>query len=169
MRLVCPYFGFYVRFYCVSGKIKHQGVYHLPASWSVEKILQETDNLPTFKFFVQVGGSASGLVINCEQIKKQKMIGAGSIEVYPATVKPRKVLLKWFAFYQKESCGKCTPCRMGSYQLYELVKNNKKVAWPDIFDIVKSMKETSFCALGKSISVPVESYYKNILGRKIPA
>lgn len=151
------------RFYSISGKINNQGVYHLSADWNIEEILKETKNYPDFEFFVQIGGSASGSVHNQEQIKNQKMIGAGGLEVYDAKINPKEVLLRWLKFYQKESCGKCTPCRIGTFQLYDLIKNCQSVPWNEIFEILETTKETSFCALGRSISEPIYSYYENIL------
>ena len=155
------------RFYCLSGPKKLNRVYHLPDNWSIEQILRKTKRYPRFDFFVQIGGGASGLVLNKEQIKTQKMTGAGSLQVFKATTDPRKLLLHWFEFYAKESCGKCTPCREGSYQLYELLKRNKRVPWKKMMEIVEVMGKTSFCALGKSIVIPVKSYMVNVLKKKI--
>lgn len=154
------------RFYCISGEVKNRGVCHLPADWSIQKVLEETKNIPTFDFFVQIGGSASGLVLNQKQLDTHTMTGAGSIEVYKASMKPIDLLTKWFKFYAEESCGKCTPCRIGSYNLYNLIKDAKKIPWKEIFEIIETMEQTSFCALGKSVAQPVKSYAKNILKLK---
>lgn len=153
------------RFYCLSGKISKPGVYHLPDSWTIGQILKETGNLPSFPFFVQIGGGASGVVLNERQTRTEKMTGAGSLQVYPMSIKPIKMLRLWFKFYAHESCGKCTPCREGSYQLWKLVKNAKTIPWKKIMEIVEIMGKTSFCALGKSIAIPVKSYRKNVLNR----
>jgi len=151
------------RFYSVSGKVKNSGVYHLSADLTIEKVLKETDNYPDFEFFVQIGGSASGQICNKRQIKKQKMTGAGGLEVYDKKTDPKRIILRWIKFYQTESCGKCGPCRMGTYQLYYLIKNSKGVPWKEIFDILETTEETSFCGLGKSVSTPIISYYQNVL------
>lgn len=150
------------RFYSISGKVKNSGVYHLSADLTVEKILRKTDNYPDFEFFVQIGGSASGPICNREQIKKQKMIGAGGLEVYDKKANPRQIILRWLKFYQEESCGKCAPCRMGTYQLYDLIKRHKGVPWNEIFEILETTEETSFCSLGKLVSIPINSYYANV-------
>lgn len=150
------------RFYSVSGKVKKKGVYFLPVDLTVEEILKKTGNYPNFEFFVQVGGSAAGPVFNFKQIKKQKMIGAGGLEVYDRKTDAKKIILRWVKFYQNESCGKCGPCRMGTYQLYDLIKKNKNVPWREIFEILETTEETSFCALGKSVSIPINSYYANV-------
>jgi NADH:ubiquinone oxidoreductase subunit F (NADH-binding) len=151
------------RFYCVAGA-DNRGVFHLPDDWTIEKVLKDTGNWPDFEFFAQIGGSASGLVINMEQTKMQKMTGAGSIEIYKASIKPREILLKWFEFYKDESCGKCTPCREGSYQLYTMLKEKPTIHWKDVMSLIDAMGKTSYCALGRSIVLPVKSYITNVLG-----
>lgn len=157
----------HTRYYSISGAAKKPGVYKLDKNLNIQEILEQTKNLPKFDFFVQIGGSASGLVLNKDQLKKQKMIGAGSIEIYKSNLKPIKLLKKWFEFYKIQSCGKCTPCREGSYQLHELIKNAKSIPWKKITPIIDSMDKTSFCALGKAIATPYRSYTKNILNKKV--
>jgi NADH:ubiquinone oxidoreductase subunit F (NADH-binding) len=152
------------RFYCLSGKLKNKGVHRLPDDWDVERILRETGNYPNFNFFVQIGGGASGTVCDQDQIKGKLATGAGAIEVFDKQkTNPRKLLLRWLEFYQKESCGKCTPCRAGTYQLYKMVKASPKIPWPEMFEILETMEATSFCALGRSVMEPIRSYYSNVL------
>jgi NADH:ubiquinone oxidoreductase subunit F (NADH-binding) len=151
------------RFFCVGGKAKNPGVFHLPANSTLQDVLKKTKNWPDFDFFVQVGGSASGLVLNPDQLKDKTMFGAGSIEIYRADMKPYDLLMKWFTFYSAESCGKCTPCREGTYQLHELLKKHKTIPWKEVMELVDTMEKTSFCALGRSIGLPVKSYRTNIL------
>ncbi len=155
------------RFYSFIENGKHKGVYHFPDDWTLWEVMEKAKKIPKFKFFVQVGGSASGAVLNMSQLKTKKMTGAGSIEIYPATTTPRQILTKWFKFYAEESCGKCTPCREGTYQLYELIKKRGAIKWKEIMEIVNVMEKTSFCGLGYSIGVPVKSYLKNVLKKKI--
>jgi NADH:ubiquinone oxidoreductase subunit F (NADH-binding) len=150
------------RFYCLSGEIQNPGVYRFPSDWTIHNILEETKNIPVFPYFSQIGGSASGPVFNAEQMKQEKVSGAGSIEVYRENMDPKELLLKWFSFYSQESCGKCTPCREGTYQLEQLIKTKKDIPWKQIDEILEAL-ETSFCALGTSVPVAVRSYRKNIL------
>ena len=152
------------RFFCLSEGGVQRAVHHFPAHWSVEKVLEEADAVPLYDFFVQIGGSVSGLVLASDQLETQQMIGAGSIEVYPLGIEPIKLLQTWFDFYAEESCGKCTPCKMGSYNLSEMLKGKEEIPWEEIMEIVEVMEKTSFCALGRSIVTPVKSYRKNVLG-----
>jgi len=154
------------RFYSISGKVPNPGVFYYPATWTIQKILTESNNWNENKgIFAQIGGSASGPVMNKKQLKTTQVGGAGSIEVYDIHTNALSLLQKWFKFYQEESCGKCSPCREGTYQLYKLVQNatQDNIPWNEINKITNSMQITSLCALGRSLAIPVNSYIKNIL------
>ncbi len=162
----CVAAGIYARkrYYCLSGKLKHGGVYHLPEDWDIAQILKETNNYPNFDFFVQVGGGASGMVYDQNQLAGRPATGAGSVEVFDKRrTDPRKLVLRWLKFYQEESCGKCAPCRVGTFEVYDLAKKHKHVPWPEMFAILETMEATSFCPLGQSVIDPIRSYYKNVL------
>jgi len=152
------------RFYSISENGKPLGVYHLPDDWTVRQILEETSCVPSYDFFVQVGGSASGAVYGSDQAETKRVGGAGSIDIYPLVTDPKELLQRWFDFYARESCGKCTPCKMGSYNLSCLLKGSKEIPWGEIMEIVETMEQTSFCALGASIATPIKTYRRHILG-----
>ena len=149
------------RFYTISGAVKHHGVYSLPANLSIAEVLRQTNNYPTAPFFVQVGGEASGEVLNSDQLAAP-VDGAGSIMVYDKKHTDHSKIIKyWLNFYYTQSCGQCTTCREGTYRLWELANKKKidKLFW----EIVATLEETSFCALGSSLPIPLKSYYQNIL------
>ncbi len=151
------------RFYTVSGDCLNSGVYELPDDWTVEKILKETGNYPKFDFFVQVGGDASGEVLNNKQLNKPAS-GAGSITIYNAKkYKPEEMLKKWIGFFVNESCGQCTPCREGVYRLNEII-NSDNLDWRLIEELLNNLDEASFCGLGSVVPVPIRLYRKNVLG-----
>lgn len=150
--------------------VKNPGVYEVLNTQKVANILKETNNYPDFAFFVQVGGGASGEVFTAKQAEDCELTGCGSIAVFPIETKPQDFLSKLFNFYAKESCGKCTPCRDGSWQLKKLIsslESNKEIPWKKISPIIQAMEKSSFCNLGRSIALPVRSYAKNILGIEI--
>jgi NADH:ubiquinone oxidoreductase subunit F (NADH-binding) len=150
------------RFYTINGAVKKPGVYPLPAELNIEEVLRRTGNYPSFPFFVQIGGEASGEVLNSSQLVAP-VEGAGSIMVYDATKTDHKKLVNfWLNFYRQQSCGQCTPCREGTYRLTEMFGQkdfDKKLFWKTI----ETMEKTSFCALGSSLAVPLKSYYQNVL------
>jgi NADH:ubiquinone oxidoreductase subunit F (NADH-binding) len=150
------------RFYTVTGAVKHPGVYDLSAHLMIEEVLRQTNNLPKEPFFVQIGGEASGEVLDDSQLERP-VEGAGSIMVYDKKKTNHDKLLKyWLKFYKEQSCGQCAVCREGTYRLEEIVDAksfDKKLFW----EIVDSLAETSFCALGSSLPIPLKSYFNNIL------
>ncbi len=114
------------RFYTISGDCLWDGVYEFSEDWTIEKILKESGNYPDFEFFVQVGGDASGEVLNSRQLKR-KATGAASITIYSITKhNPLDLLNKWINFFVNQSCGQCTPCREGVYRLRELINSLDK-------------------------------------------
>lgn len=151
------------RFYSISGVVPHIGVYHLPAALTIREVLEQTGNVPEEEYFVQAGGGAGGVVLNMAQIATEKAHGTGAIIVHLMSEDPRTVLLDWLNFFQKESCGKCTPCREGTYQLVRLLEEQKEIPWERMQPIFDVLEKTSFCALGRSVPVPVLSYWKNVL------
>lgn len=150
--------------------VKKPGVYEVLNTQKIAEILRETNNYPDFAFFVQVGGGASGEVLTAEQAENRELIGCGSIEVFSLETKPQEFFSKLFSFYAKESCGKCTPCREGSWQLKKIItelEQNNEIPWNKISPIIQAMDKSSFCDLGRSVVLPVRSYAKNILGIEV--
>lgn len=163
------------RFYSVNYGSKNKGVYCLPDNLTVEEVLRETKNYPKYDFFVQVGGDASGEVLNQKQLQR-KVSGAGSITVYNLKDhQPEKLINYWLSFFVDNSCGQCAPCREGTYRLKELfgrqcsylkkgvnsfdclVKDTQ-----DFVDLCKNLELSSFCALGTCAPIAVSSYFRNV-------
>lgn len=151
------------RFYSVSGAVEHVGVYRFPSDMTVATILKESGNLPTEPYFVQAGGGASGVVLNMEQATSEIVHGTGALIVHLLTEDPREVILGWLDFFQRESCGKCSPCREGTYQLVRLLEEHREIPWEKMQPLFDVLEETSFCALGRSVPIPVLTYYRNVL------
>lgn len=150
------------RFYTINGAARRRGVFSLPAEYSIENVLKKTNNYPDFDFFVQVGGEASGEIFNKTQLN-HPVEGAGSIMIYDLKKTDKKKLLKyWLNFFRQESCGNCTVCREGTYRLVDLINQkefDKKLFW----ELITALDESSFCALGRSLPVPIKSYFQNVL------
>ena len=151
------------RFYTISGDCLNAGVYELPDDWTIEKILKETKNYPKFDFFIQIGGDASGEVLNSKQLNRPAG-GAGSITIYNSKkYKPEEMIKKWISFFVNESCGQCTPCREGVHRLNEII-NSPKINLGLLEELLNNLNEASFCGLGSVVSVPIKSYRKNVMG-----
>jgi len=151
------------RFYTISGDCLKSEVYELADDLTIEEILKETGNYPKFNFFVQIGGDASGEVLNSKQLNKPAT-GAGSITIYDSKkYKPEEMFKKWISFFLNQSCGQCTPCREGVYRLNEIINSNN-LDWELIEELLNNLDEISFCGLGSVVSVPIRSYRKNVMG-----
>jgi len=151
-----------VRFCTVSGECPNAGVYELSAGKTIGEVLAETNNIPSYKFIVQVGGGASGEVFNQNQLDRP-VSGAMSITLYEASEwKAIDLFRHWIGFFFTESCGQCTPCREGTYRLFEII-NSKKPDWKLFFDILDDLSATSFCGLGLSVPIAIKSYLSNVL------
>jgi len=160
------------RFYSINIGSKNKGVYFLSSDLTIKEILQQTNNYPKYSFFVQVGGDASGEVLNQKQLD-QEVSGAGSITIHNLKDhQPFELINYWLRFFADSSCGQCTPCREGTYRLLELfnnVKNKNKKGLKELYnnqdylDLCQSLRLSSFCALGCSVPIAISSYFKNIL------
>lgn len=149
------------RFYSISGAVKDPGVYELPLTWSIERILTETNNLPKTKFFIQAGGGAMGEILLSNELKR-RVGGSGAIIVFDSKTDVMGLLKKMIEFFLIANCDKCTPCREGMYRLGQMVKKGEidKKALADIFFV---LKETSFCALGRGSVLPLKSLISKLL------
>ncbi len=151
------------RFYSLSGQIKHPGVYEFPEDLDIKQILQKTDNWPSFDFFVQAGGGASGRILTLKELN-QSVGGVGAIIVYNTKkTKPIFLMKKWIKFFLNENCGQCLPCREGVYRLNEIL-NQPKINWQSFEDLLFILERASFCPLGKNIVVPFQGLIKKIIG-----
>ena len=149
------------RFYTISGDCPREGVYELPDSLTIETALKTTKNYPKFPFFVQVGGNASGELLNSAQLRRPVQ-GAGSIAVYSlAKNNYKKIIKDWLDFFASESCGQCAPCREGTLRLKEVFMAEKP-DWVLFNNLLDNLSDTSLCALGCSVPVPIKSFIKNV-------
>jgi len=134
------------RFYCLSGDIPRKGVFVLRENLTIKEILDETHNAPKSDFFIQAGGTLGEFFLPHEL--NQPINGLGSIVVYDKVrTNPLLLAKKIIRFALYQNCDKCTPCREGTYRLFEEFAKkepNKKI----INDILLVLEETTFCALG---------------------
>jgi NADH-quinone oxidoreductase subunit F len=76
-----------------------------------------------------------------------------------------RAVLRWTEFYAHESCGKCTPCREGTYWLVQLLKRIEAGRGTEsdldkLLDISDTINGKSFCALGDGAASPIISSLK---------
>jgi len=150
------------RFYSVNGDVENPGVYELPEEMTIFEVLKKTSNYPSFDFFAQIGGGASGEIMIMEELNRPAT-GAGSITIYNKKKTDVFALMeKWAEFFHLGNCDKCVPCREGAYRIYEMVKS-RKLDYDMLDNLFLSLRESSFCALGRGIPVPFISLIEKVI------
>lgn len=151
------------KLFIVNGAVKRPGVYEAPMGVSINELINDyaggIENTKELKC-VQVGGSA-GVVYSGKDLDKPLgysceghiPMGSGAILVIDKGTDLRRLLLAWSLFFRRESCGKCVPCREGTYQLHLLAERmvrGKLMAGDKerIEDIIFTMQKASFCPFG---------------------
>ena len=150
------------RFFCISGDSLPKNIYRFPEKLKVGQALLESGHHPTFPFFVQLGGAMAGICLRPDQLQNYAIQHYSGLVIHQINKKDEKKLIQsWLDFYLNESCGKCVPCREGTYRLYEMY--NTKDYDPKLFaDIIFTMQKSSLCSLGKMATSAIASYYENI-------
>ncbi|PKL82946.1 MAG: iron hydrogenase [Ignavibacteriae bacterium HGW-Ignavibacteriae-3] len=144
------------KLFSVSGDCRKPGVYELPWGTKISELLKivEAENTKA----VQVGG-ASGVCIPQSQFERtlayEDAATGGSIMIFNESRNMLHVLKNFMEFFVEESCGQCTPCRIGNVKLLEGVELIKKGNYTFAYinqlkDLGRSMQVSSKCGLGQS-------------------
>lgn len=150
------------RFYSINGEVKNPGVYELGENLTINEVLTQTDNMPDFDFFMQVGGGAVGEILLGDELDKPAK-GAASITIYnKKNTDPYKLMENWADFFLQGNCDKCVPCREGIYRLKQAIlqKNFKKQELETLFN---TLEKASFCALGRGAATPFRGLINKVL------
>jgi NADH-quinone oxidoreductase subunit F len=93
------------------------------------------------------------------------MLGTTALMIFNETVSVPWAVMKWTEFYKHESCGKCTPCREGTYWLELILQrmvagHGTKTDIETLLDVCDNMLGRAFCALGDGATSPITSAVK---------
>jgi len=144
------------KLFSVSGDCDKPGVYELPWGTKIKDLLKLAGAKNTKA--VQVGG-ASGICLPESQFERtlgyEDIATGGSIMIFNKDRDMVKILKNFMEFFVEESCGQCTPCRIGNVKLLEGVEmienNNYTFAYiNELKELGKSMQIASKCGLGQS-------------------
>ncbi len=149
------------RFYCIAGDAPTQGIFELPENYTIEQILKQTKNYPSFPFFIQMGGGAVGEIM-IESELNQSLKGLASIIIFnKEKTDPRALMKGWAEFLMLQNCDQCTPCREGLYRINEILwKTQNKPTEENIKDlqeIFDVLEKTSLCPFGKTAYLPFKT------------
>ncbi len=154
--------------FSISGDTPIAGIYELELGMSLEDFVEDFGDGDTKA--VQVGG-ASGFCVPRKKFK-DTIIGfegvptGGSMMLFNSSRSMYNVLKNYVEFFEEESCGQCTPCRVGCQQLkigIEAVKKGEKsVHYLDTLQkLADTMKVTAKCGLGQSVANSFSSIVDN--------
>jgi NADH-quinone oxidoreductase subunit F len=149
------------KLFVLGGAIKNRGVFEAPIGTTIKKAIEELGGgMQKGKEFwlAQVGGASGHLFLGKEL--NSPVAGSGAILVVDKTADIYDLLSSWTGFFRRESCGKCVPCREGTFRLNEIVERlaDGKIAERDkiaVDDILWTLENTTFCPLGKFAAVAV--------------
>ena len=155
------------KLFSVSGDCEKPGVYELPWGTKISELLKLVEAKDTKA--VQVGG-ASGFCIPKSQFEKklayEQVSTGGSVMIFNESRDMLQVLKNFMEFFVDESCGQCTPCRIGNVKLLEGVEMIEKGEYTfahinKLKDLGKTMQMASKCGLGQSSPNPFLSILEN--------
>ena len=160
-----------LRSYSVSGRVANPGVFLLPAGSTIMDIIAAAGGMAdghVFKAY-QPGGPSSGLLpasINDVPLDFDTLqplgtfIGSAAVVVLSDHDRARDAALNMLRFFEDESCGQCTPCRVGCEKAVKLMQADK---WdqPLLEDLCVAMADASICGLGQAAPNPIKLVMKH--------
>ena len=159
------------RSFSVSGRVKKPGVHLAPAGITVKELIDEYADgmLDGHEFYAYFPGGASGgilpatmgdIPLDFDTLNKYDcFIGSAAIMILSNHDKVIQAASNTMSFFEHESCGKCTPCRVGTSKATKLMKESK---WNIslLNDLATVMSDSSICGLGQAASNPLKSVIK---------
>ncbi len=154
--------------FSVSGDTPNPGIFELELGMTVKQFVDEFGDGDTKA--VQVGG-ASGFCVPRKKFE-DTIIGfegvptGGSMKLFNSSRSMYNVLHNYLDFFTEESCGQCTPCRVGCQQLLKGIERVKKgeeksLYLHELLKLADTMKIASKCGLGQSVGNAFKSIVEN--------
>ena len=160
-----------LRSFSVSGRVKNPGVYLAPAGITVSELIDEYAGgmLEGHEFYGYFPGGASGGILPASLSKIPLdfdtlhdygcFIGSAAIIILSDKDTAVSAASNTMKFFLHESCGKCTPCRVGTSKAVSLM-SEKKWNVPLLHDLSQVMSDASICGLGQAASNPLKCVLK---------
>ena len=162
------------RIFGVSGMVKKPGIYELPVGTSLKDIIIQHAGgmIEGKKLKAVIPGGMSAPILMADEIdinmdfdslvEAKSMLGSAAIIVIDEETSMLDVLKRVTKFYSHESCGQCTPCRIGNSWINKIVKrmadgNGKREDLDKIIQLANNMLGKTLCPLGDAAAMPVLS------------
>ncbi len=159
--------------YSLSGHVNRPGQYEAPLGITLRELLEYAGGVRDghrLKFWTP-GGSSTPILTDQHldipldyegMASAGSMLGTKALQIFDETTCVVRAAQRWSEFYKHESCGKCTPCREGTYWLvpiYQRLETGRgtREDLDTLLDIADVLFGKSFCALGDGAAMPVQS------------
>ncbi len=154
------------RLYSVSGRVKDPGVKQAPSGVTARQLIEDYSGgmLDGHRFKAYLPGGASGGILPASLADLRLdfgelephgcFVGSGAIVVLSDNDDIRSVARNLMAFFADESCGQCTPCRVGCEKMLHMIEQPK---WDAALmaELSEAMRDASICGLGQAAPNPV--------------
>jgi NADH-quinone oxidoreductase subunit F len=162
--------------YSLSGHVNNPGQFEAPLGITLREILELAGGVRTghkLKFWTP-GGSSTPIFtdahldtpLDYEGVAVAgSMLGTKALQIFDETTCVVRAVLRWTEFYKHESCGKCTPCREGTWWLVQILRDleagvGTEADLEKLLDLCDNIMGRSFCALGDGATSPITSSIK---------
>ncbi len=162
--------------YSLSGHVTNPGQIEAPLGITLRELLELSGGIRaghTLKFWTP-GGSSTPLFtaehldvpLDYEGVSAAgSMLGTKALQIFDETTCVVRAVLRWTEFYKHESCGKCTPCREGTWWLVQMMRDleagkGTPADLDKLIDITNNIAGRSFCALADGAASPIISSIK---------
>ncbi|HEB77420.1 MAG TPA: NADH-quinone oxidoreductase subunit F [Methylothermaceae bacterium] len=160
-----------LRSFSVSGRVKKPGVHLAPAGITVRELIDEYCGgmLDGHEFYGYFPGGASGgilpaslgdIPLDFDTLNPYGcFIGSAAIIVFSQHDRAKDLALNAIKFFEDESCGQCTPCRVGTAKAAQIMENGD---WDRerLDDLCQVMADASICGLGQAAPNPIRCVFK---------
>ncbi len=160
-----------LRSFSVSGRVVKPGVHLAPAGITIRELIDEYCGgmLPGHEFYGYFPGGASGgilpaslddIPLDFDTLQPHGcFIGSAAIVVFSDKDSARLLALNAMRFFEDESCGQCTPCRVGTAKAVELMERERWDAGL-LEELARAMEDASICGLGQAAPNPLRCAIK---------
>ena len=162
--------------YSLSGHVKNPGQFEAPLGITLREILEMAGGMREghqLKFWTPGGSSTPmftaehlDIPLDYEGVAGAgSMLGTKALQIFDETTCVVRAVLRWVEFYKHESCGKCTPCREGTWWMVQLLKDledgiGTEADLDKLLDLCDNIAGRSFCALADGAVSPIASSLK---------
>ena len=162
--------------YSLSGHVNNPGQFEAPLGFTLRQLLEISGGVRKghkLKFWTPGGSSTPiftdahlDIPLDYEGVAAAgSMLGTKALQIFDETTCIVRAVLRWTEFYKHESCGKCTPCREGTWWLVQVLKDleagkGSEADLDKLLDLCDNIMGRSFCALADGAASPIISSLK---------